>query len=280
MHLYPPTCHFSNLEKKEKTHVREMEREKIDYWTGTSERLVRSIRSRSSKMKRPTTPRRQQQQPQQNTVPTSTTKPGTVGRGPPPPVSSVQMDSGGGSRGGEATATAQVQDNKGKEKQKLVVNYTGHAGSKREGGAGSVGGVSGVTVRDCELERLEYSGGAVVGWAAVVIIVAAVAAWATFVAAYGAQASERERGCQTGLILALSEVARCREGMLTTDNYTRAEASPSPQTTAPPSLSPLPPADSAQHQKAAPLLPAFFVSEDRSDQDFRPRWTGALGTNI
>jgi hypothetical protein len=192
----------------------------------------------------------------------------------------VQMDSGGGSRGGEATATAQAQDNnKGKAKQQMVVNYTVPAGSKGEGSAGGSGG--GVTVSDCELERLEYSGGAVVGWAAVVIIVAAVAAWATFVTAYGAQAMERERGCHTGLILALSEVARCREGMLTTDNnYTRAaEASPSPQTTASQSLSPLPPpADTTQHQKAAPSLPAFFVSDDRTDQDFRPRWTGALGT--
>lgn len=133
------------------------------------------------------------------------------------------------------------------------------------------------------------------GWATAVILAVAVVTWATFVAAYATQASERERSCQVALIEAQAETLRSRcpqDGPVLEASDSHAHVHPDAR---------IPPAFSAEvaatvaaaatstatatatlEPSATPLQASSFPSLDLRDggpdPDFRPRWTGFLGT--
>lgn len=136
------------------------------------------------------------------------------------------------------------------------------------------------------------------GWATAVILAVAVVTWATFVAAYATQASERERSCQVALIEAQTEtLRRCRPVPEASDSHAHAHAHAHPHAHIPPAFSAevaatvaaaaaaaaTPTATATLEPSATPLQavlaasPSLDLRDGGPDPDFRPRWTGFLG---
>ncbi len=260
-----------------------MKRKQRGRWTKAAHQALR--------MKRTTTPRGQPPG-------TATTTSNAAGRGPPPtgpgkpgqgaPEQLADYD-GGGDDGARSD-----QDRKGKAKQLADSMGVRQRGGRREGSGNHIRRAG---AGDDELDdRLDYGGGTVLGWATAVILAVAVVTWATFVAAYATQASERERSCQVALIEAQAETlrSRCRQdGPVLEASDSHAHAHPDAH---------IPPAFSAEvaatvaaaatstaattatlEPSATPLqaaspFPSLDLRDGGPDPNFRPRWTGFLGT--